>query len=75
MKSRILIGALMLTLMASLPACKKEEGPMEKAGKELDKTAHEMEKSVKEATHEVEDAVKDAAKEVEEAIEDKKDGD
>lgn len=64
MKSRNLIGALMLALIASLSACKKEEGRMEKAGKKLDKAAQD-----------VEDSVKKAADEVEGVIEDKKDGD
>ena len=74
MKSHILIGAFLLVLLTSLSACKKEEGPMEKFGKEVDKTTHKVEESVKDAAHEVEDATKEAVKDVEDAVEDEKDG-
>ena len=46
MKTRILAGALLLSLLASLTACKKEEGSMENVGKKFDKTTHEVEDAV-----------------------------
>lgn len=60
MKSRIFLAMLALALVASISACKKEEGPMEKMGKAADEAAHETEKAVKDAAEEVEEAVKDA---------------
>lgn len=74
MKSRVLLGALLLALLASLAACKKEEGAMEKVGKKMDESTHKMEDAVKDAAHDVEDAAKDAAKDVEDAIKEAKDG-
>ena len=75
MKSHVLLGALTLALMASLTACKKEEGTMEKVGKKMDETTHKMEDTVKDAAHDVEDAAKDAEKDVEKVIKEAKDGD
>ena len=60
MKSRILLAMLALAMVASISACKKEEGPVEKMGKAVDEAAQETEDAVKDAAEDVEDAVKDA---------------
>ena len=44
-----------LAFSVSLVACKKDEGPMEKMGKSIDKAAHDVEKDVKKAAKEIED--------------------
>jgi len=43
-------------MTVTLVACKKE-GPMEKAGKSVDKAAHEVEDAAKKAEKSVEDAI------------------
>ena len=50
------LGAALLagTLFATIPACQKQEGPAEKAGKAVDKAGQEMEK----AGNEIQDAAK-----------------
>lgn len=37
-------------LIMGIVACEKKEGPMEKAGKEVDKTIEKTEKAIKEKT-------------------------
>jgi len=56
---RVLLITLVLLLATSITACKKEEGPMEKLGKSVDKTAEKMEDAAKDAVEEVEDVVDD----------------
>ncbi|HRD88643.1 MAG TPA: hypothetical protein PK752_10390 [Accumulibacter sp.] len=49
---------LMSALLIALPGCQKQEGPAEKAGKEIDKTMEKAGQQVEKAG----DAVQDAAK-------------
>lgn len=74
MKTRTVLIALLLALVASLSACKKEEeGTMEKMGKAMDKAAHDTAEAVDEAAHDTERAIEDAADDVKDAVEDAKD--
>jgi len=56
--SKLFVTTLIIAMTMTMVACKKE-GPMEKAGKSMDKAAHKMEDSAKEAEKAVEDAVDD----------------
>ena len=49
---------LMSALLIALPGCQKQEGPAEKAGKEIDKTLEKAGQQVEKAG----DAIQDAAK-------------
>jgi len=57
--SKLLLTTMILAMTVTLVACKKE-GPMEKAGKSMDKAAHEVEDTAKKAEKSVEDAIEDA---------------
>ena len=71
MKTRLMLITIVLSLVAGLSACKKEEeGTMEKMGKAVDKAAHDTAEAVDEAAHDAERAVEDAADEVKDAVED-----
>lgn len=74
MQMRLVLLTILLALVASLSACKKEEeGTMEKMGKAMDEAAHDTKEAVEEAAHDTERAVEDAADEVKDTIEDAKD--
>ena len=49
-------------LVVSLSACQKEEGPAEKAGKQIDKAAKEAGQAMEKAAESVKDAVKKESK-------------
>ena len=55
-----LVGAALLAF--SLSACQKEEGPAEKAGKEIDEAAKEAGQAMEKAADSVKDAVKKESK-------------
>lgn len=50
----LVVGAFVI----SLPACQKQEGPVERAGKEVDKAAEKVGQKIEKAG----DSIKDAAK-------------
>jgi len=54
--------AIAALLAFSLSACKKEEGPAEKAGKEIDKAFKEAGKAVEKTAESVKDAAKKESK-------------
>jgi hypothetical protein len=58
------IGSFVLAvaLAGALVACKKEEGPAERAGKQLDKAMEKAGQEMEKAGEKVKDAVKDARK-------------
>lgn len=61
--SRTVLTALVLgTLMAGLSACKKEEGPAERAGKSMDNAVEKAGKNIEKAGEKIQDAAKDAGK-------------
>jgi hypothetical protein len=49
-------------LVAGLSACKKEEGPAERAGKAVDNAVQEAGKKIEQAGEKIQDAAKDAKK-------------
>ncbi|MBC7961472.1 MAG: hypothetical protein H7Y05_00865 [Steroidobacteraceae bacterium] len=60
---RTIIAALVLgTLIAGLSACQKKEGPLERAGKEIDKAAEKTGDKIDNAGDKLKDAVKDMKK-------------
>ena len=60
---RSIIAALVLgTLVAGLSGCQKKEGPLERAGKEIDKAAEKTGEKIENAGDKLKDAVKDMKK-------------
>ena len=57
----ILTAFMVIVLMVGLSGCKKE-GPVEKAGKEIDKTIEKAGEQIEKAGEKVQDVVKDAKK-------------
>jgi len=57
MLRRLTVMTLALALAGSLGACKKEEGPMEKAGRKIDEAAEKVEDTAKDVKKDIEDAV------------------
>ena len=49
-------------LVLGLSGCEKKEGPMERAGKEVDKTVDKAGQQIEKAGDKVQDAAKDAKK-------------
>lgn len=49
---------LLLALAAALGACKKEEGPAERAGKEIDKAVQEAGKQIEKVGEKLQDAAR-----------------
>ncbi len=61
------VGAVLAMgiLIVGLSACEKKEGPMERAGKTVDKAVEDAGKQVEKAGEKVQEAAKDAGKQVE----------
>jgi predicted small lipoprotein YifL len=57
----IITALMMIVLMVGLSGCRKE-GPMERAGKKVDKTIEKAGEQIEKAGENVRDAVKDATK-------------
>lgn len=49
-------------LMAGLPACQKEEGPAERAGKTMDNAVKQAGEKIEKAGEKIQDAARDAEK-------------
>jgi predicted small secreted protein len=49
---------VLLTVAAALTACKKEEGPAERAGRQLDQAVQEAGKQIEKAGEKIQDAAK-----------------
>ena len=49
-------------LIMGLSACEKKEGPVERAGKEIDKTVEKAGQQLEKAGQSIQDAAKDAKK-------------
>ena len=57
----VIIALMLIVLMAGPSGCKKE-GPVEKAGKKIDKTIEKAGEQIEKAGEKVQDAVKDTKK-------------
>ena len=55
----VITGLVMIVLMVGLSSCTKE-GPVEKAGKKIDKTIEKAGEQIEKAGEKVQDSVKDA---------------
>lgn len=56
---KILSAALVVSAMvATLPGCQKQEGPVERAGKEVDKVVEKAGQQVEKAGENIQDAAK-----------------
>ena len=54
----LMVGVLFVTV----PGCQKQEGPVERAGKEVDKTVEQIGQQIEKAGDGIQDAAKDAKK-------------
>ena len=55
-------GLMLGLLVLGLSACEKKEGPMERAGKQIDKAVEKTGQQVEKAGQQIQDAAKDAKK-------------
>jgi hypothetical protein len=55
-------GLVMSIMILGLSACEKKEGPVERAGKEIDKTVEKAGQQLEKAGQSIQDAAKDAKK-------------
>ena len=58
----VLAILVMSALFAGLLCCQKKEGPVERAGKQIDKAAEKTGQQIEKAGDKIEDAAKDAEK-------------
>lgn len=60
MKLRETVSAVLVmsALLVALPGCQKQEGPMEQAGKKVDKTVDKAGQQVEKAGESIQDAAK-----------------
>ena len=58
----VMAGFVMSALIAGLFCCQKKEGPVERAGKQIDKAVEKAGQQIEKAGEKVGDAVKDANK-------------
>ena len=56
------VALLLGTLLATLPACQKEAGPAERAGKEVDQAAYKVGQQIEKAGETIQDAAKGGQK-------------
>ena len=56
------VALLLGTLLATLPACQKEAGPAERAGKEVDQAADKVGQKIEKAGETIQDAAKGGQK-------------
>jgi len=56
------VALVLGALLATLPACQKQEGPAERAGKEVDKAADKVGQQIEKAGEKVQDAAKGSQK-------------
>ncbi len=61
-RNSVIAGLTMSILIVGLSACEKKEGPMERAGKEIDKTVEKAGQQLEKAGEKMQDAAKDAKK-------------
>ena len=58
----VVAALVMSALMAGLFCCQKKEGPVERAGKQIDKAVEKTVQQIEKADEKIEDAAKDATK-------------
>jgi len=56
----VMAALVMSALIAGLFCCEKKEGPVERAGKQIDKAVEKAGQQIEKAGDKIEDAVKDA---------------
>jgi len=64
MKSKILIGTLLVAFMLVVTGC-EEKGPAEKAGEKIDNVTSDIKDSTKDALDKADDAIEDAGDKIE----------
>lgn len=61
--AKTLVAALVIgVLYLTLPGCQKQEGPAERAGKQVDQTVEKVGQQIEKAGENIQDAAKDAKK-------------
>ena len=67
--SRHIIAAVVLgTLIVGLSGCKKKEGPMERAGKEIDKAAEKTGKQIDKAVEKTGEKIEKAGEKIKNSV-------
>ena len=61
-RNRVCAALAMSILIAGLSACEKKEGPVERAGKQIDKAVENAGQQVEKAGQQIQDAARDAKK-------------
>jgi len=59
---RVLTALVMSALIAGLSCCQKKEGPVERAGKQIDKAVEKAGQQIEKTGERIEDTAKDANK-------------
>ncbi len=58
----VMAALVMSVLIVGLPGCQKKEGPVERAGKQIDKAVEKAGQQIEKAGEKIEDAAKDVNK-------------
>ena len=58
----VMLALVMCVLIVGVSGCQKKEGPVERAGKQIDKAVEKAGQQIEKAGEKIEDAVKDANK-------------
>jgi hypothetical protein len=58
----VMVALVMSVLIAGVFGCQKKEGPVERAGKQIDKAVEKAGQQVEKAGEKIEDAARDATK-------------
>ena len=59
---RVMAALVMSALIVGISCCQKKEGPVERAGKQIDKAVEKSGQQIEKAGEKIEDAAKDAKK-------------
>ena len=59
---RVMTSLVISALLIGLSCCQKKEGPVERAGKQIDKAVEKSGQQIEKAGEKIEDAAKDAKK-------------
>lgn len=66
--TNIIAALMVVTLIAVISGCKKNEGPMERAGKEIDKAAEKTGQQINKAVEKTGDKVENAGDKIKNSV-------
>ena len=59
---RVMVALIISALIVGISCCQKKEGPVERAGKQVDKAVEKAGQQIEKAGEKIQDAVEDAKK-------------